>query len=287
MSLWGITAFFNPTASPVRVENFKRFARSARAQGLKLLVVELIYDKAELRDTTVADRYVILTSGALLWQKERLLNLGLKYLPAACDKVAWPDGDLLFENDDWVDETAKALDRSPVVQLFESCADGDEGQTGMAACRQLNRDVILGHPGFAWAARRDLLDRHGFYDRSIVGGGDTVMSWASYGVLWPGHNRAAVYFSPGHLADIEHWSSAWHADVLGQVGHVSGTIVHLAHGSKQGRQYMQRTKILKDADFTPSRDIVAGPETPWHWASNKPQLHSQVADYFEQRKEAA
>ena len=40
---------------------------------------------------------------------------------------------------------------------------------------------IVGHSGFAWAYRADLLRKHGFYDRNIIGAGDVVMSWAMYG----------------------------------------------------------------------------------------------------------
>ncbi len=36
-------------------------------------------------------------------------------------------------------------------------------------------------PGHAWAARRDLLDRVGFYDAMILGSGDFTMAMAAIG----------------------------------------------------------------------------------------------------------
>jgi hypothetical protein len=34
--------------------------------------------------------------------------------------------------------------------------------------------------GLAWAARRELLDQHGFFDACIIGGGDRAMASAAY-----------------------------------------------------------------------------------------------------------
>ena len=36
-------------------------------------------------------------------------------------------------------------------------------------------NFVIGHPGFAWAARREVITSAGFYDRSIIGGGDRIM----------------------------------------------------------------------------------------------------------------
>ena len=47
-----------------------------------------------------------------------------------------------------------------------------------------------GHTGFAWAARRSVLDKHGLYDCQILGNGDFVMGHAMYGSedFWNGQN---------------------------------------------------------------------------------------------------
>jgi len=280
MSLWGICALFDPSA--LRLENAFRFAKRVRAQGLKLCIVTLGREEQLLPD---CDLWIELSGGARLWQKERMLNVALEALPPDCDLVAWLDADVLFENDGWMEDTERALRNFLVVQLFDQVFDDSEYVTSMAACHKFEhaKPVCIGHPGFAWAAHRELLAKHGFYDRSIIGGGDTVMAWASYGLLWPGYERAPAYFSPAHLADIAEWSRGWHADVNGNVGLVLGTIRHLFHGPKDTRKYMERTRILKDYDFDPNQDIIKGGDV-WRWSSEKAPLHRAVLAYLDGRE---
>lgn len=118
-------------------------------------------------------------------------------------QVMWLDSDLIFLNDEWVPETAELLDRFPVVQPFGwmTYLPADAGvdyaieqlptmplgqgvggvyhgaglglQSFPDMCFRSN--FLLGHPGFAWAARREVITAAGFYDRSIIGGGDRIM----------------------------------------------------------------------------------------------------------------
>ena len=114
-NLWAITCYFNPIGYRRRLENYRIFRQRLK---LPLVAVELSFDGAfELRPVD-ADILVQLCGPAVLWQKERLLNVALKSLPASCDKVAWLDCDILFENDDWIERAKKALDEFAVVHLF-------------------------------------------------------------------------------------------------------------------------------------------------------------------------
>ena len=134
----------------------------------------------------------------VLWQKERLLNLGVSRLPAEATKVVWLDNDILFTNPDWAEETGRRLDEYPVVQPFESCVRLPQGATqvtgasrvmpGMAAVVAGDptslRSASLrahGHTGFAWAARRELLAGCGLYDIGFDVGADHFMAHAFYG----------------------------------------------------------------------------------------------------------
>jgi hypothetical protein len=46
-------------------------------------------------------------------------------------------------------------------------------------------------------------------------------------------------------------------------------------------------KILDRYDYDPMTDIEASEEAVWRWSSSKPELHSAVSAYFEQRREDA
>lgn len=294
MSFWGISAFFNPTHSKTRVENLRRFAAGVREQGLKLLIVELAFGESEVRDQD-CDIGIRLHEGAVCWQKERLLNIGRDFLPFDCDQVAWLDTDILFKNRWWVETAKEALKEYSLVQLFRYVQNGIHSDRGIVASRSIEdresrtvrtfgepMDAMFGRTGYAWAARREVLDRVGFYDRCIVGGGDAVMAYAGYNRIWPTLDQAPDYFSAPHMLDIAFWIERFHAEVQGNIGFIPGTIVHLDHGSEEGRAYGTRTEILKRHKFTPA-DVTVAPSGPWLWNSPKAEMHAELAQYFSGR----
>lgn len=76
----------------------------------------------------------------------------------------------------------------------------------------------------------------------------------------------------------------------GSLACVPGDVVHLYHGSRQNRQYVERYQIFHDHAYDPVRDVAIDPETgllQWSAATRerKPELVRRVALYFEQRRE--
>jgi len=305
--LWGIATCFNPAGYRNKYDHLQQFSASVRQDGLKLLLIELCLRGAEsvLRDD-VADLVIRLHSETILWHKERLFNIALAALPDSCDKVAWLDTDLLWENRDWVHETAQLLNRYVVIQPFQfACwlpkgvqeipSDDDLNTIGIevlpaSAYSQLTSSdpsAIMGHPGFAWVARRSLLARHGFYDRCILGGGDWAMTWAMFRNedIWPGRGWSNALHSPALERDLRAWSSGFNRDVQGSVYFTPGRVFHLWHGEKKNRRYLLRSVILRDANFDPALDVALDESHCWCWKSNKPDLHRRVEEYFYSRKE--
>src|SRR5262245_59404245 len=106
-TLWAITTYFNPAGSKRRMQNYQLFRRRL---AVPLVTVELSFDGTFQLCPDDADILVQLQGGDVMWQKERLLNIALKWLPDRCEKVAWLDCDVVFESDDWVKEAERALD---------------------------------------------------------------------------------------------------------------------------------------------------------------------------------
>jgi hypothetical protein len=138
-----------------------------------------------------------------------------------------------------------------------------------------------GHTGFAWAARRELLERHGFYDRLILGGGDVAMARALFS---PEAVDAALY-SPRLAADLDAWRRALYRDVRGSVGCVGGRVVHRWHGNAAARRYQDRLAILRAFAFDPRADVVEDSNGCLAWASDKPELRRLTQAYFNERNE--
>jgi hypothetical protein len=237
-----------------------------------------------------------------MWQKERLLNLALRHLPIHCTKVAWVDCDVLFERPDWAVQTSKLLDTFPVVQPFDRVirlprgrvsyqGDGDLWP-GFASVYAKHPDLMLagdfarhGHTGFAWAARRDLLERHGLYDACISGSGDHMMAHAFCGDWSSPCIDRILGAGTAHRAHFTSWCRNLYKDVRARVGVAPGSLLHLWHGDMEHRRYVLRNRELASFDFDPQRDLRVGESGAWEWNSNKPALHEWAVSYYASRKE--
>jgi len=309
--MWGVATYFNPARYPGKYRNLKLFAERVRSQGLKLIVVELQFDHAPFEvEEPIADCVLRLRSSAVLWQKERLFNRALAALPDSCDKVVWLDADILFENPAWVGQTAALLEEYKLVQPFEGAGWLPEGLTarpevelppsdgvarakyyGVAYAQTVspNQNILRqsSHTGFAWAARRGVIESHGFYDRFVLGGGDLVMCAAMFGyaAAWLGRSWAGKFCSEAQIQDLLEWSDAFWNTVRGSVSYTGGDVLHLWHGRMENRRYFTRLVILKEERFDPRADIALDGDSCWTWNSDKPELHRRVREYFEGRKE--
>jgi len=203
--LFAITTYFNPASYRRRLTNYRAFRQALK---VPLATVELGFGGAFELTGDDADILVRLSAGSILWQKERLLNMALQHVPEGVDSVAWIDSDLILEREDWPAAAVQILERQPLVQLFDkacypSCdvlpGDGSDQSairsvssfaSKMSSGSMNENDFVtpwyqeeLGRCkfGFAWAARRSLLDAHGFYDAFILGSGDRAMATAAFG----------------------------------------------------------------------------------------------------------
>ena len=245
-----------------------------------------------------------------LWQKERLMNIALESLPDSVDKVMWLDSDLIFLNDDWVPETASLLDKYPVVQPFAWMTYLPAGEGADYAIEQLptlplgqgvggvyhsaglglqsfpdmcfRSNFLLGHPGFAWAARREVITAAGFYDRSIIGGGDRIMLNG-----FTGHYSGVSRKMPPAMAEDVRAFGRKLTPLVGpsNVSYTPGVVVHIWHGNRADRDYTHRYQILLNNRYDPVRDVRVNEDGVLAWSSEKPKLHRQVTEYFNNRKE--
>ncbi len=296
-----ITSFFNPSAFKSKWRNFERFAWPIRAAGLALYVVECAFADKPF-ELPAGETTLQVRSRSVLFQKERLLNLAIARLPEHFTKVAWVDADVLFTDQAWARRTSEALETYAVVQPFETAYRlppaqerySGEGAVcrGFAACHHDDPQAFAkgdfhkhGDTGFAWAARRDLLAKHGLYDAMILGSADHVMAHAALGDWTSQCIRITAGVNNPYAADIRAWSRRFFEDAKGAMGFVSGELLHLWHGRTADRRYVERTKQLVALGYDPKTDLRVGDSGAWEWATEKPELHAWVVDYFNGRRE--
>jgi len=280
-----------------------------RRLGIPLVTVELSFDgHFELTDND-ADILVQISEGAILWQKERLLNLAVKSVPPDENYISWIDCDAVFDRSDWVDDATRQLKSLNVVQLFSDQVDlGPEDhltnfdnrdippsghgivslisnnrfrQSDVAPTSGQNRRSFAW--GLAWAARREILEDYGLYDAMIAGGGTRALVSAMYAEFET--IIEAAQFNAAQRKHYLNWALPYHEALSERVGHVPGRLYHLWHGDIENRNYAGRHKGLVDSNFDPNVDVVVGSNGAWQWARPKPDLEKFLKNLFISRAE--
>jgi hypothetical protein len=234
--------------------------RMTYVQNIKLYIVELAYADQEY---VITERdhpnHLQLRTENTLWHKENMINIGIKkLLPNDWKAVAWIDGDIEMEDNEWVINTLKVLKNFDIVQLFTICLDLDEKENPMNIWQSFGykycngkyfnheRGLNYWHCGYAWACTRDFYEKmNGLYDRGILGSGDYILSQIFLGNIASLNNNLIDFKND----IINHYKNILDEKV--KVGYIPSIIKHYFHGSKKNRKYVERNNILKEISYNP------------------------------------
>ncbi|MBU0958233.1 MAG: glycosyltransferase [Nanoarchaeota archaeon] len=311
-SFWGITTFFNSEKYKTKLENYKKFRESSKKQGLKLLCVELVFDKDKFSLNKGDADILIQIRGTrkknLLWQKERLLNIALEKLPSDCDKIAWLDCDIIFQDNKWVDKTSKLLESFNIIQPYSWAVrfpfgnklekDFDSLRYGVSEGERLyclsyglvfhGKEVLHeeykyhGHTGLAWAARKSIFDKCRFYDKIPLAFGDKFMAHSFYGNKnFTGREKHSDFLKK----DQDKWTDKISSEIKESIYFSRGIIFHLWHGNHVNRRYGEIDNILNKYNFNPNKDLKIGKNKLLEWSSKKIDFQKEISEYFKERKE--
>jgi len=304
-AFWVISSYFNPMGSNRRLQNYRVFRRALKAP---LATVEWVWTKRQMAQLNNEDADILKTivGPDLLWQKERMLNEAVRILPRDCKYVAWLDCDILFDNPEWTHQVVEALQSYDIVQPYSICINlspdgrpiepdklGGKPKHTLAnpetrkslsqnALRHELRGLGVGC-GHAWAARVELLRKHGLYDACILGSGDRAIFSAALG-----RAEDASSYMRMNLCRTEHylgWAMPFHKTVQGRVGWISGRIDHLWHGSIIDRRYEQRHIEFAAYGFVPTKHLTIDKSGSWRWRNQDSPMATYVEQYFRQRNE--
>lgn len=300
--LWCVTAYFNPGGYLSRLQNFQVFRDALLEQGVRLLTIECAFGASPFMLQQASNDVVLRVRAMdIMWQKERLLNLAISSLPESCSKVVWLDCDIIFEEPSWWKAAEKALDSSVLLQPFDTAIRLPAGHTKYTGQGELHQGFVStfraqsaectgeaevhGHPGFAWAARREWLSNSGLYDACIIGGGDLMMAHAFVGQASSPCLTRRLGPGTSHHRHYHAWSGRVVAASGPQVGLVPGRILHLWHGEPANRRYFDRHLDLRSRAFDPKTDLRIGSSGCWEWTHANPELEAWVAGYVTNRRE--
>jgi hypothetical protein len=110
-----VTSYFNPLNYQSRKDNYLLFKNQLQ---IPLLTIEWSPEGKFDLTAQDADFLIQLSSGDLMWQKERLLNIAFFQIPSHFKYIAWLDSDIIFLNKDWLKKSEILLQDNYIIQPF-------------------------------------------------------------------------------------------------------------------------------------------------------------------------
>lgn len=291
---WVLTTYFNPSHYKSRFNNYNVFEENITRYA-NLLTIECSFgeDDFELKDS------IKLKAKSILWQKERMLNYALTLLPEECKYIAWVDGDVLFENNTWIDQAIeKFKSGTDILQLFETVQHLPPNETTIGNTIMTEKSLVwqaktypdfinlrkqnkllYATTGFCYASKKELFT-NGFYDKHVLGANDNIIIDCCLNTFSLHH-----YYKAGKgtllLNDMIEWAEKFGNPTI---DYLPITIHHLFHGKKQNRGYLTREDILKHHNYNPKTDIKLE-NNVYEWNTDNELLKKEVENYFSSRKE--
>ena len=276
--LYVVSCISNPVRTKTRVDLYKKFAQKVEDAGAILYTIEMAFgDRPHSVTSPTNHRHVQLRSYFEIWHKENMLKIGMQNLPEDWEYVAWIDSDVTFAREDWVNETIEQLQHYRVIQMFSHAQDLSPRHEPMLMHTGFIHDwyhgsmtfnpagnsgkksgyggygMQEGHPGYAWAARREAIDNlGGLIDWAILGSADRHMACALIGEVDKSYHPDV---HPNYKILAQQWQDRADKYIKRDVGYMDGLITHAYHGRKSNRGYTNRWKILVDHQFDPIGDI--------------------------------
>jgi len=311
-----ITSYYNPFRGLLRRQNYNTFRTHL---GVQLLTVEWSPAGQFELNAKDADILIQVSGGSMLWQKERLLNIGLaKAREMGFTEIVFLDCDIVFSTSNWFELVSAELEKHAVIQCFSrvnylvpiahpepgleviKAAPSEYSLPSMAFSlmhgARLYREhtstntsqampipPLSGNPGLAMAIRADMLRHWSYYEYNIVGGGDLVTLAAMT------LNLSALFsnitFTPKHQDHMLQWAQSQNFKRC-LIGFASNKLLHLWHGKLENRQYRSRFEILRDCNYDPSIDIQPDPEGALCFTHGSEQLKKRIEKFLCSRQDA-
>ncbi len=313
MDLLAITSYYNPFRGKLRKKNYDIFRNFL---GIELMTVEWSREgNFELCEED-ADYLIQISGGDILWQKERLLNIGLQRAKElGFSKLAFLDCDIVFSEPSWFENVDAALDNFSIVQCYSDAhylpplSNTEISREKLFSINpeytfasfvkgflQNNRSMLVqndsyekqaipsicGNPGLAIAVRIDKIFNWKHYEANIVGGGDSLFMAAVSDCM----EELFTYrsYTPAHKEHILKWQTE-RIPMNARISYVNSPILHLWHGRIEERGYNDRWRILSDCSYVPERDLKLNGSGALTFTNAENLLSQRVVEYLLSRRD--
>lgn len=183
-----------------------------------------------------------------IWSKEILINKVVEEIDT--DYILWIDGDLIYEDLNWLANLDEIIGDNDFVQLFENINyldnDGNilESHKSISSADSNNVDFLLKggfKPGGSWLGKTSILKKNKLFEKMYVGGGDTIFAYA----LFSNHSGYTLNQLKKYNSEIYKEAIEWIKNFNNyKVGFLKKDVNHLYHGDLSSRNYNSRYRNL-------------------------------------------
>jgi hypothetical protein len=268
--LYLIIPYYNYFNNFYRQKNLQIFLkRYSKVNNLKIILVEGIFEKQNpLQDySNIAWKHIKYNIPQKIWVKENLINLIIQnHLTKNAEYISWIDGDILFMDNDWVNQIILSLKQYDIIQIFNHAADLKKDNLvcfnkedlikthNSYLFNLINKKLENGHTGFGWAINRKFYDKiKKLWDYNIIGSGDSITARSAGQSLSEERifkkNSLNLIYSLKYAQEIYDYYNQFKD---AKINYLNSSIVHLWHGDWDSKKYLSRHEILKKYNFDTS-----------------------------------
>jgi hypothetical protein len=238
-----------------------------------------------------------LSGGDVMWQKERLVNIGIEKLPNDTDTVIVLDTDIIFSSEETLEYIEYELNNYKAVQCFSDCRNlnpylidfesidytnlspdnheyffGDKIYSS-AFAYEIFGNVHRGQAGYAWAFKYDTIKKIKLYEENIIGSGNKTMVFAFLGLSPRKTIRNHEIFSKILVEDsfdsyISYLTKVKnHGITRNDISYLDFPIYHLHHGI-DSLPFDTMRKFLRKNKFNFQKDLIKTEGKPFKFCKH-------------------
>jgi len=252
--------YFNFRNEKKQKENFIKFLNQFHRYYGNLIIGLVEHDDNDLDFDIPCEKIIIKgDKNNKIWSKEIIINRIVEAIDV--DYLIWIDGDLIYEDLNWLDDIEKVVGESDFVQLFDKINYLDENEKVIETHKSIissgrsDVDRLLGQgykPGGSWIGKTKILREKKLFEQMHVGGGDTIFIYGLFGIIDGYTNKKVKKYNKEIYESQIDWQRNFGSY---KVSFLSKTISHLYHGSLEDRDYNGRYKNLSNKDTHKSKNI--------------------------------
>lgn len=283
-----VATYYNPSRYVMMPLRYQRWLNTLGPIAAHVRCYEMVLDD----DAPQVVNSVVLRgtrASNLLWQKEALINVGLRQAGSGCKYFAFLDCDLVQTDPSWITKAFDLIDAGmfgvQLLSTFNYLDNADEVVRVAPGPFRAGWRILQprGIPGGSWMVSAPIMRDIGkLADFHVVGGGDAT--WFD-GVRGSIGGINGLYSDALRIAAYEWCDLAWSKIGTMPSTSLSTPALHLYHGDPARRRYTTRNLLYRQHGFDPSSDLSLSNNGLLAWTDPESSMAKAVAAYFAERME--